>query len=175
MQTDAPSSPGSESAPSPGSEPLGAALGRIPSGLFIVTWRDADTDRTMLVSWAMQAGFEPPLVSVAIGTTRDLLARVRAGGIFVVNVLSDSQRGLLSRFGKPPAEGDDPFAGLPVERTPGGVIALAEAAAWLECEPVTESLAVGADHAVVMGRVTATGGTTSQAPLIHLRRNGLRY
>jgi flavin reductase (DIM6/NTAB) family NADH-FMN oxidoreductase RutF len=159
----------------PADEHLGAALGRIPSGLFIVTWREAGADRAMLASWAMQAGFEPPLLSVAIGVNRDLLTVVRAGGLFVVNVLADSQRGLLGRFGKPPAQGEDSFAGLPVERSPGGVIALAEAAAWLECEPAAESLIAAADHAVVVGRVITTGGCTDQAPLVHLRRNGLKY
>lgn len=175
MHTDGLSSPASESAVTAGRETLGAALGRIPSGLFVVTWRDAGADRAMLASWAMQAGFEPPLVSVAIGVTRDLLGSVRAGIPFVVNVLADSQRGLLGRFGKPPAPGEDPFAGLPVKRTPSGVIALAEAAAWLECEPVAEALAAGSDHTVFLGRVTATGGNTDQSSLVHLRRNGLKY
>lgn len=156
-------------------ERLAAALGRIPSGLFIVTWRAEGSDRAMLASWAMQAGFAPPLISVAVGVTRDLLAATRGGGAFVVNVLSDSQRALLGRFGKPPAAGEDPFADLPTERTLRGVIALADAAAWLECEPVAEALPVAADHAVVLGRVTATGGRPDLAPLIHLRRNGLKY
>jgi len=164
-----------DSAPPDVPAEVGAALGRIPSGLFIVTWRDAGTDRAMLASWAMQGGFEPPLVSVAIGATRDLLAAVRSGTRFVVNVLSESQRNLLGRFGKPPAAGEDPFAGLPTARTASGTITLAEASAWLECEPVAEALPPGADHAVVLGRVMATGGCTDRAPLIHVRRNGMRY
>lgn len=156
-------------------ERLGAALGRIPSGLFIVTWHVEGSDRAMLASWATQAGFAPPLISVAVGVTRDLLAAIRGGGAFVVNVLSDSQRGLLGRFGKPPAPGEDPFAGLPTERTGRGIVVLADAAAWLECEPVAESLPIAADHALVLGRVTAAGGRTDLAPLIHVRRNGLKY
>ena len=32
-----------------------AALGRIPSGLFVVAWRVADQDRALLASWIMQA------------------------------------------------------------------------------------------------------------------------
>ncbi|MFM1903516.1 MAG: hypothetical protein RLZZ440_1416 [Planctomycetota bacterium] len=169
--------PASTSDPTSGAatERLGEALGRIPSGLFIVTWQAEGADRAMLASWAMQAGFDPPLVSVAIGLGRDLLAAVRGGSGFVVNVLADSQRGLLGRFGKPPAAGEDLFSGLPTERTPAGGIALADAAAWLECEPVAEALAVAADHALVLGRVTAAGGCTDQAPLVHLRRNGLKY
>jgi len=125
-----------QTAVSPAADGVAAALGRVPSGLFLVTWRAADTDRVMLASWVMQAGFAPPLVSVAVGTSRDLLAAARAGAPFAVIILADSQRSLLGRFGKPILEGDDPFANLAVERTPAGIAVLAEAAGWLECRPV---------------------------------------
>lgn len=162
--------------PTPASlDGFASALGRIPSGLFIVTWRAADTDRGMLASWVMQAGFEPPLVSVAVGTSRDLLGVVRSGGPFAVNVLAESQRSLLARFGKPPAAGEDPFAGLAIDRTPAGVATLAEAAGWMECRGVAEAAAAGADHVVVLGRIEAAGGQPNLAPLVHLRRNGLKY
>lgn len=152
-----------------------SALGRIPSGLFIVTWRATDADRGMLASWVMQAGFEPPLVSVAVGTARDLLGVVRAGGPFAINVLAESQRGLLARFGKPPAAGEDPFAGLAIDRTPAGVATLADAAGWMECRGVAEASAAGADHVIVLGRIEVAGGRPDAAPLVHVRRNGLKY
>jgi len=154
---------------------LAAALGRIPSGLFIVTWREADADRSMLASWVMQAGFAPPLVTVAVGGSRGLLPALRAGNAFAVSILADSQRSLLGRFGKPPADGEDPFTGLPVGRTPAGVVVLAEAVGWLECRPVGEMTAAGADHVVVLGRVEAAGGQPDTESLVHLRRNGLKY
>jgi flavin reductase (DIM6/NTAB) family NADH-FMN oxidoreductase RutF len=154
---------------------VAAALGRIPSGLFVISWRSNDADRAMLASWVMQAGFAPPLVSVAMGTTRDLLGVVRAGSPFAVNVLAESQRTLLARFGKPPADGEDPFAGLSLDRTPAGVAVLAEAAGWMECRPVGETAAAGADHVLVLGRVEAAGGRPDTAPLVHLRRSGLKY
>ena len=161
-------------APAP-TDGLAAALGRIPSGLFIVTWRAGDADRGMLASWVMQAGFEPPMVSVAVGTSRDLLGVVRAGGAFAVNVLADSQRSLLARFGKPPADGEDPFAGLALDRTPAGVAVFAEAAAWMECRAAGEAAAAGADHVLVLGRIGAAGGRPEAAPIVHLRRSGLKY
>lgn len=154
---------------------VAAALGRIPSGLFVVTWREGEADRSMLASWVMQVGFGPPLVSVAVGTSRGLLPAVRAGAAFAVSILAESQRSLLSRFGKPPADGEDPFAGLATERTPLGLVVLAEAAGWLECRPVGETSAPGADHVVVLGRVEAAGGQPDTHPLVHLRRNGLKY
>lgn len=148
---------------------IGAALGRIPSGLFVVAWRDGESDRAMLASWVMQAGFAPPAVSVAVAPSRDLLAAVDRGGAFAVSVLAESQRPLLARFGKPAA---DPFAGLAVDRTPSGLAVLVGAAAWLECRPAAR---VGhGDHVVVVADVVAGGGAAGE-PLVHLRKNGLRY
>jgi hypothetical protein len=51
-------------------KPLGddwaRALGRIPSGLFILTARFEDQSTGMLASWVQQVSFDPPLVSVAV-------------------------------------------------------------------------------------------------------------
>lgn len=148
---------------------IAGALGRIPSGLFVAAWRDGELDRAMLASWVMQAGFTPPSVSVAVAPSRDLLAAIDRGGAFAVSVLAESQRPLLARFGKPTA---DPFTGLDVERTPAGLAVLAGAAAWLECRP-SARVAHG-DHVVVVADVIAGGGTAGD-PLVHVRKNGLRY
>lgn len=167
--TSMPQSPQPPSADAPPASEVAAALGRIPSGLFVVAWRDGDTDRGMLASWVMQAGFVPPAVSIAVAPTRDLLTAVDRGAPFVVNVLAESQRPLLARFGRAAA---DAFAGLPVLRTSAGTAALAEAAAWLECRPAVR--AVHGDHVVIIAEVVAAGGTGAE-PLVHVRRNGSRY
>ena len=164
-----PQSPGA-----PGvSEGVATALGRIPSGLFVISWRDVGADRTMLASWVMQAGFAPPSVSVAVAPTRDLLAAIDRGLPFVVNVLGESQRGLLSRFGKPSNPGEDPFTGLDTLRTPGGIAALAAASGWIECRATTRAAA--GDHVVVVAEVVGGDSGSAGAPLVHVRKNGLRY
>lgn len=165
-------------AASPAAEGLAAALGKIPSGLFIITWRENDRDRGMLASWVMQAGFVPPLVTVAVAPGRDLLAAIDSGTSFVVSVLAENQRPLLARFGKPPAPGEDPFAGLSVGRAACGAPTLDGAAAWLECTPVSRTAgsdAVPADHVVVLARVNSASAGVDAVPLVHLRKNGLRY
>jgi flavin reductase (DIM6/NTAB) family NADH-FMN oxidoreductase RutF len=154
---------------------IASALGRIPSGLFVITWRADEIDHVMLASWVMQAGFEPPLVSVAVGTSRELLAAVRGGARFVVNVLAESQRAVLARFGKPLAEGTDPFVGLAIERTADGLAAFADAPAWLVCRMAAEAVVSGGDHVVIVARVEAARGTPNTPPLVHVRRNGLKY
>jgi flavin reductase (DIM6/NTAB) family NADH-FMN oxidoreductase RutF len=148
---------------------IASALGRIPSGLFVISWREEASDRTMLASWVMQAGFAPPLVSIAVAASRDLLAALERGTPFAASILGESQRSLLSRFGKPSA---DAFDGLAVHRTPSGSAALADAAAWLECRRV--AAASHGDHVVVLAEVTSAGGGERE-PLVHVRRNGLRY
>jgi flavin reductase (DIM6/NTAB) family NADH-FMN oxidoreductase RutF len=175
--TNSPPSPQTDAARPDGS-PVGIALGRIPSGLFIVTWRDGDQDRGMLASWVMQAGFEPPMLTVAVAPSRGLLTAVESGTPFVVNVLADTQRPLLARFGKPAAAGENPFAGLAVRRPACGAPALTEAAAWLECSPVARTAGTAeicCDHVVVLARVTDAGTGPDAPPLVHMRKNGLRY
>ena len=152
---------------------IAAALGKIPSGLFVVSWRDGDHDRGMLASWVMQAGFEPPMIAIAIGTSRDLLAAIDKGVSFVVSVLAESQRGLLGRFGRPAAPGENPFTGIDIDRTGSGTAAIVQAAGWLECRAVAQ--AASGDHVVVVGQVTSAKAGGDEPPLVHLRRNGLRY
>lgn len=159
--------------PAPAEDALAAALGRIPSGLFVVTWREADGDRTMLASWVTQAGFAPPAVSIAVAPSRDLLAAVDRGTSFVVNILGDAQRSLLSRFGRPPTPGEAVLEGLAVERTAAGNAILAGSSGWLECRGV--SRAAGGDHVVVVAEVVAGGAGPAAQPLVHVRKNGYRY
>ena len=105
--------------------------------------------------------------------TPQLLAAIDRGLPFVVNVLGESQRGLLSRFGKPSNPGEDPFTGLDTLRTPGGIAALAAASGWIECRATTRAAA--GDHVVVVAEVVGGDSGSAGAPLVHVRKNGLRY
>jgi flavin reductase (DIM6/NTAB) family NADH-FMN oxidoreductase RutF len=154
-------------------EGVAAALGRIPSGLFLVTWRDSGQDRRMLASWVMQSGFSPPTVTIAIGTTRDLLSAVTSGTPFVINMLAESQRSLLGRLGRPQAEGEDAFPGVEIRRTPSGNAIIDSVAGWLECRAIASLPAH--DHTVVVAELPAGDADVETTPLVHVRRNGLRY
>lgn len=160
-------------------ESIGPVLGRVPSGLFIVTWREGSADRVMLTSWLMQAGFEPPAISLAVGHGRQFLtAATQASLCFVVNLLGDTQRNMLGRFGKPPAPGDDPFAGLSITRAACGAAILPETVGWLECtsRPLSASIPEAAgDHVLVVADVVGAGAGPTEAPLVHLRKSGLHY
>lgn len=74
-------------------------LGRISSGIYILTAGTGKRATGMLASWVMQAGFEPPMVSVAVKSGRYLAEWLTAGEPFVLNVVAEKQFDLLKHFG----------------------------------------------------------------------------
>lgn len=174
-KTPAPTTTDAATGATPNGDQIATALGRIPSGLFVVTWKDAGQDRGMLASWVMQAGFVPPTITIAIAPGRELLASIDRGEVFTVNVLGEGQRPLLARFGRPVTNGDDPFAGLAIDRSLGGNAVLADSAGWLECRPFGRVGGDDTDHVIVLAEIVGGGSGPVDSPLVHLRKNGLRY
>ena len=152
---------------------LGAALGRIPSGLFIVTARRGEAETGLLASWVQQCGFDPPLVSLAIRRDRAVTAWLTEGASFTVNILDDTQTDMIAHFGKGFALDEPAFHGLEVERPADGGPVLCEALAVLHCE-VTSRCAAG-DHDLFIGRVLSGRLLNDGHPMVHIRRSGFHY
>ena len=153
--------------------PLARALGRIPSGLFIVTTETAAGPVGFLASFCQQVGFDPPTVAVAVARERGPLPAIREAGRFAVSILDAASKGCMAPFfGKVP-EGSTPFDVLAHGRPDGPCPVLDEALAWLQAE-VSGEHEVG-DHVVVFGTVTAGDVRREAEPLVHLRKNGLGY
>jgi flavin reductase (DIM6/NTAB) family NADH-FMN oxidoreductase RutF len=150
--------------------PVAQALGRMPTGLYLVTTRDGEAPLGFVGSFVMQAGFEPPTIMVAIGSDRDHLAAIRASGRFAVSILDEASKGLMSAFfGKD----GSPFDAVQHADSPGGMPVFPEALAWLDCKLSGEH-ALG-DHVAVFGTVEAAERLRDADPSIHLRKNGLSY
>ena len=75
-------------------------LGRVPSGIFILTVGSGDQATGMLASWVMQAGFEPAMVSVAIKQGRYVNDWITAGQPFVLNLVGEDSGHFLKHFGR---------------------------------------------------------------------------
>jgi flavin reductase (DIM6/NTAB) family NADH-FMN oxidoreductase RutF len=148
-------------------------LGRLPSGLFIVTAR-RDADETgMLASWIMQAGFDPPMITVALHKDRLLARWISTGTPFAVNLLADDQKHLVGHFGRGFEEGNAPFGGLEVCRSPSGAAVLEGTIGHLECEPTGHI--DSADHRIFLARVISGHLSDGERPMVHIRKNGLKY
>jgi flavin reductase (DIM6/NTAB) family NADH-FMN oxidoreductase RutF len=152
---------------------LAAALGRIPSGLFVLTITRDRLETGMLASWVQQCSFEPPQISVAIRREREIVALLGEGTSFTLNLLEAAQTDMLVHFGRGFALTQDAFAGLEVLREPPRGPVLAEALGYLECRVVGRIPA--GDHDLFLGRVVAGALLDEGQPMVHIRKNGLHY
>src|SRR5215831_15239426 len=87
-------------------KPWAAALGRIPSGMFIVTVRHGNDETGMLASWVQQCSFDPPQVSIAVRHGRWLAGWLTEGAALVINILDDTQTDMIVHFGRGFAPGE---------------------------------------------------------------------
>ena len=152
---------------------LAAALGRVPSGLFILTVGQGPQATGMLVSWVQQCSFYPPQVSVAVRRERGITGLLADDAPFVLNQLAADQSKLLRHFGKGIAPGESAFDGLLTTTSSHGIRVLLDALCHLDCR-VTGRQSAG-DHDLVIGRVVAGRLHSELGPYVHIRKNGLNY
>lgn len=157
---------------------IGPVLGRVPSGIFILTARSLDgTDQTaMLASWVQQVSFEPAMVTVAINRKRYLNDWLATGRSVALSCVGETQTKLLSQFGKGFEPGQDAFGSLPTAQTPLGLTVLPDSLGWLEGKVIGKMEA--GDHFLYAVELTAGGAgerLASERPYVHLRKNGYGY
>ncbi len=152
---------------------LAAALGRIPSGLFIVTLSRNELETGMLASWVQQCSFKPPLLTLAVQRGRQVADLLSKGSRLTVNILEASQTDMIAHFGKGFTLGEDAFRDLEVQRVPGQGPVLTEALAYLECQ-VVERIPTG-DHEIFVAEVVAGNVLDEGQPMVHVRKNGMHY
>lgn len=151
---------------------IGTAMGRIPSGVSILT-ADHEGDSTgMLASWVQQASMEPLMVTVAVKTGRHINDLITNSGHFVLNIVGENATPMFKHFGKGFEPGTDAFIGLNIERSDAGV-RLADAIATIDCR-VVESVTAG-DHTVHIAEAIDGRGDASVTPFVHIRKTALGY
>ena len=149
-----------------------AALGRIPSGLYAVGAMHEGRRIGMLCSFVEQAGFEPPMISIALGHDRPLRRILEHGGLFSLNILGVEDKKLLAAFAA--GREEDPFAAFTLVENGHGLPQLAEALAWLACRP-RGSVGAG-DHVVYVAEVLeGCLHREGSEPMIRVRKNGFSY
>ena len=138
------------------------ALGRFPSGVTVVSIRDADDrDQGMTVSAFSSVSLLPPLVLACIGDDATLASAMAHATAFGVSVLADEQESLSQRFAETAARR---FDEVPHVRGTTGVALVAGAIAHLECHVVARHHE--GDHTIVVGKVV-TATTFPGRPLVH--------
>jgi flavin reductase (DIM6/NTAB) family NADH-FMN oxidoreductase RutF len=154
---------------------LDKAIGRISSGLYIITAQKREASGAMLASWVTQASFDPPGFTVAVAKDRAIEYLLQVNDTFVLNILEEGKyqplmKHFLKRF--PPAA--DRFAGVKTQIGSNGSPILIDALAYLECEVISR-MDCG-DHWVVYSKVT-NGRVSKPDALtaVHHRKVGNYY
>jgi flavin reductase (DIM6/NTAB) family NADH-FMN oxidoreductase RutF len=152
------------------------ALGRIPSGLFILTAKLGGSSTGMLASWIQQVSFEPPMVTVAVRKGRFVAGWLEQNPYFCLNQLGQGQKDLLKHFGA----GFDPdaqaFSGQSLKHTETHQsIVLESAMSFMECHMI-QAFTTSGDHDLIVAQVISGGILNEELePSIHLRKSGLHY
>ncbi|WOI45615.1 flavin reductase [Acidovorax sp. BLS4] len=71
------------------------AVGKIPSGLFIVTASQGDLKEGYLGSWIQQASFAPLLLNLAIRPGRPCYDLIRSTGRVGINIVGHKNGGMM--------------------------------------------------------------------------------
>jgi len=149
-----------------------ATLGRIPSGIFILTATHNGHRTGMLASWVMQAGFEPPAITVAVKHGRYVCDWLAAGRPFALNLVPESDKQLLKHFAKGFEPGQEAFDGLETQSL-ADIPVLAAAAGHLHCRPVGH--VDSGDHRIFLAEVVGGRQTSDEKPMVHIRKSGAHY
>jgi len=136
----------------------------LASGVFVITTRlDYRLHATTATAF-LPLSAEPPLVLVCIHRDSATHRALSQAANFGVNLLSQSQVALSTRFASKTLERYR-FDDVPRFLGPGGVTFLKGSAAHVEVH--TESTIGGGDHTIFIGRVTWAQSDSNFAPLVY--------
>ncbi len=152
---------------------IGNALGRIPSGVFILTAKHEAVTAAMLASWVQQAGFEPPAVSIAIAKGRPIAQLIRSSKRLALSIVPNEDKSLMKHYArlKP---GDDLFAGVKHQSAPSGLPVLSDALGWLDCQ-LLGTHDFGGDHELFVAEIVDGAMLREGTAFAHQRGNGFHY
>jgi len=155
---------------------IGPVLGRIPSGLAIVTTQVGSARTGFLASWFQQLSFDPPLVGVSVKAGRPICPLVEGSGYFALHLLAEGDGASLKRFGRGFEPGVDPWAEAADELLPGlPAPVIRTGFAYLLLKHL-KTLETAGDHLLFVGE--AVDGSLlrpESKPHVHVRKDGFGY
>lgn len=144
------------------------ALGLFPTGVAVITTTTEAGERLgATVSSFNSVSLDPPLILFSMAKSARALDLWLHAGQYAVNVLSQDQAGLSTRFAR--AHSDKWEGVLPLLGGNPRLPLLPNALAWFECVPFSHY--DGGDHVIFVGRVDAfkMRSGTPQKPLVFFR------
>jgi flavin reductase (DIM6/NTAB) family NADH-FMN oxidoreductase RutF len=155
-------------------EGAATAMGRIPSGLFVITSGDKESGTGYLASFVQQVSIEPLIIGICVGKDRAAVGEIRKSKRFAVHVLAKENNSLMKHFARGFEAGQKAFEGIKVSDGILGTPIIDESFAVIECELLPESSQPG-DHVIFFGKAVAGALKKSEQPMFHTRPHGRRY
>ncbi len=147
---------------------LHRALGRIPSGQFILTAAYEGARSGVLVGWVQQCATNPPMVMLALATGLPVIPLIRDSRAFALCQIGAEDRFLARKFASIPEHGEDPFVTLATSTSRGGCPIVLRAMCFLECELVRH-VDLESDFGLYVGLVRDGGILNNGEPAVVIR------
>lgn len=121
---------------------LQAAMGRFPSGRYLLTASHKDVRSGVLVNWAGICSTDPMLICVSSLKGHAIDPLIRDSRSFAIGVIDGEDKLLERRFGQmvlmprevPITNEDDPFLTMPTTRLETGSPIIARCTTWFDCK-----------------------------------------
>lgn len=154
---------------------LQLALGKVPSGLFILSIGHDERAFGMLVSWVQQAGFDPPSLTVALRRDRPVVEHATRAGAFTLSQIPEGGKSLLRHFARGSTGDESIFQGVRTQPISCSVGIVPEGAMTYLDLQITGHVDSG-DHRILLATVTQGAILDSAAaPMVHIRKSGSHY
>ena len=139
-------------------------FGAFATGVTVITTKDATGKPFGLTANSYTSlSLDPPLVLVCVDKKVDCYACFEQSKVFVVNILSEGQDQLSTRFA---TKGIEKFAGVAVRQGTLGVPLLEGAVAHIEC--TLTSAYEGGDHTIYVGEIQSVAASGDR-PLLFFK------
>lgn len=141
-------------------------VGCFATGITIITTRQDDGAPVGLTANSFTSlSLDPPMVLFCLDNNVASFDAFQAGGHFAVNILSEKQQDLSSRFAK---SGPEKWDGVAFDSGDTGCPILPGSLACMECR--VSSINEGGDHVIVVGEVLRLERAQEDAmPLLYYR------
>ncbi|MGV9709784.1 flavin reductase family protein [Gordonia sp. NPDC003424] len=143
-------------------------FGTLPTGVTAITGlTDCGTPCGLIVGTFGSLSQDPPLATFCVDKGSSTWPKLRSLGRFTANILSTDQLPVCRALAR---KGEEKFRGISYTESVIGTPRIAGAAAWVDCEVLSE--VVAGDHFVIVGAIRALDAGEGDAMLFRAGKFG---
>jgi len=139
-------------------------LGHFPTGVTVITAHGADGPLGLAIGSFASLSLEPPQVLFCAGHHSSTWPKIKAVGVFCVNVLADDQEDVCRVFA---SKATDKFAEIGWKRSGNGSPVIDGVLAYIDC--TIDQVVPSGDHDIVIGAVADLEVRHEGGPLVFFR------